>query len=68
MNRRMMSAEDERAVELFRLRYTLRQAAERGARKQAAEHALTRLLEMARDAGSRLLLFEHQRWQVQLSF
>ncbi len=57
---------DELAVELFRLRYTLRCATESRVIGPAAQQALRRLEEIAHQGGPRHLFFEHRRWEVQL--
>ena len=57
---------DDLAVELFRLRYTLRRAADTRVMGPDAQRALRRLQEIAYHGGPRHLFFEHQRWQVQL--
>ena len=64
MSERIIS--DELAVELFRLRYTLRRATETGTMGPAAQQALRRMLELAHQGPGGHLFFEHQRWQVQL--
>ena len=57
---------DDHAVELFRLRYTLRRATETGQMGRAARYALQRMRELGEGRGRGHLLFEHRRWQVQL--
>ena len=63
---RIVVAKDDRAVELFRLRFTLREAVERGERGAAVNRALRRLLELGRRAGRGDLFYEHRRWTIQL--
>ena len=58
---------DDQAVELFRLRYTLRAAADNGdITPEAVKAAMHRLLQMATEGRASHLYFEHRRWQVQL--
>lgn len=57
---------DDQAVELFRLRYALREAAERRTDAASARRALDRFRDLARRAGRGELLFEYRRWCVQL--
>jgi hypothetical protein len=55
---------DESLIELFRLRYRLREAAETGRRGPEIERSLERLRQLARTRGD--LLFEYRRWVVTL--
>jgi hypothetical protein len=57
---------DEQAVELFRLRHMLRQAADQGQPSAEVATALDRLLDLSRRAQARELFFEHRRWSVRL--
>ncbi|MCK5798117.1 MAG: hypothetical protein KAI47_13070 [Deltaproteobacteria bacterium] len=58
------SPRDERLIELFRLRYLLREAAATGRRGPDVTRALARLHQLAQGRGA--LLFEYRRWVVQL--
>lgn len=52
------------AVELFRLRYTLREAVNTGEVTEQSKSALERLRQVASGRGD--LLFEYRRWCIQL--
>ena len=57
---------DDHAVELFRLRYMLRAAAEGGQPSRETAQALDSLLELSRRAGTHDLMYEHRRWAARL--
>ncbi len=59
------TGKDLDAVELFRLRYVLREAIANGKKSNAVDRALSRMFELGTQ-GRGDLLFEYQRWNVQL--
>lgn len=58
------NSRDETLIELFRLRYRLREAAETGRRGPEIERALERLRQLSCSRGD--LLFEYRRWVITL--
>lgn len=62
--KRRGNVQDQQLVELFRLRYCLREATESGVQGPEVARALARLRQLASTRGD--LLFEYRRWCVQL--